>query len=133
MLVSAFLGGGPPRRVIEEARDGRIALVVPELAIEELIRVLGGKLGAERDAVVGYVEALREIAAVAPSPAGPEVTGDAADDAILACAASAEAEVLVTGDRRHLLPVEWHRGVRIVSPQALLAELPATPREPPAP
>lgn len=36
------------------------------------------------------------------------------------------------GDRRHLLPLESHRGMRVVATQALLAELPPTPGGPPA-
>lgn len=53
------------------------------------------------------------------------VTGDPADDAILACAAEAGADAVVSGDRRHVLPVGEHRGVRLITPQALLAELAA--------
>lgn len=34
-----------------------------------------------------------------------------------------DANVLVSGDRRHLLPVVEHHGVRILTPQTLLAEL----------
>ncbi|MCA1681127.1 MAG: PIN family protein, partial [Actinobacteria bacterium] len=70
-----------------------------------------------------YVEILAEIAGAAPSPRGPAVTGEPADDAILACAVAEGADVLVTGDRRHLLPLSSHGGLRIVAPQALLAEL----------
>jgi predicted nucleic acid-binding protein len=51
------------------------------------------------------------------------VTGDPGDDLILACAVQAGVDAVVSGDRRHLLPVGEHRGVRIVTPQALLAEL----------
>ena len=51
------------------------------------------------------------------------VTGDPADDEILAAAVEAGADVLVSGDHAHLLPVRAYRGVRIVTPQALLAEL----------
>jgi predicted nucleic acid-binding protein len=60
----------------------------------------------------------------APAPAEPAepVTGDPADDLILASAVKANVDVLVSGDRKHLLPVVTHRGVRIVTPQALLAE-----------
>jgi predicted nucleic acid-binding protein len=66
------------------------------------------------------------VAAVAvPDP--PEtvdaVSGDPGDDVVLASALAAGAEVLATGDRRHLLPLETHRGLRILTPQALLAEL----------
>lgn len=52
-----------------------------------------------------------------------EVSGDPADDAILASAVEAAADVLVTGDRKHLLPLGEHGGVRIMTPQALLSEL----------
>ena len=124
MLVSAFIAGGPPRLVLEAARRGAITLVVPELAIEELIRVLTGKLGADGRRVRGYVEALRALATIARIPDRSEaVSGDRADDAILACAVAERADVLVTGDRRHLLPLGEHGGVLILTPQALLAEL----------
>lgn len=32
-------------------------------------------------------------------------------------------EVLVSGDHKHLLPLGAHRGVPVLTPQALLAEL----------
>jgi predicted nucleic acid-binding protein len=48
---------------------------------------------------------------------------DPDDDLILACAEDAGVQIIVSGDRRHLLPIAEHRGVRIVTPQALLADL----------
>lgn len=93
--------------------------------VVELERILTEKLGFEPQRW-GEAEALlRELAVTAvKAPAGtPEpVTGDPADDLILACAIEAEVDVLASGDRKHLLPV-GKRGVRILSPQALLAEL----------
>ncbi|MEJ7788126.1 MAG: putative toxin-antitoxin system toxin component, PIN family [Solirubrobacteraceae bacterium] len=123
VLVSAFIAGGPPRRVLEAARDGAIELVLPEIALEELARTLLAKLGAGRNELVAYVEILAETAATAPSPSGAEVTQSPADDATLACAVAESADALVTGDRRHLLPLDNHHNVRILAPQALLAEL----------
>ena len=35
--------------------------------------------------------------------------------------------MVVSGDRRHLLPIREHRGIRILTPQALLAELAGEP------
>jgi uncharacterized protein len=64
------------------------------------------------------------VESVGPPPGTPDaVSGDPADDLILACAIAAEVEVLVSGDRKHLLPVGKRGGVRIITPQALLAEL----------
>ena len=62
-----------------------------------------------------------ELVAASGSP--PEaVTGDPDDDLILACTVQAEVDVLLSGDRRHLLPLGII-GVRVITPQALLAQL----------
>jgi predicted nucleic acid-binding protein len=42
---------------------------------------------------------------------------------ILECAVQADAQIVVSGDRRHLLLVAMDRGARITTPQQLLAEL----------
>lgn len=92
----------------------------------ELERILLGKLGFEPERWRGVEALLLDLSAepVAAPESPPEaVSGDPDDDLILACAVEARVDVLVSGDRRHLLPVRVHRGVRIVTPQTLLAEL----------
>jgi len=96
----------------------------------ELERILTGKLGFEPQRWRGVEELLVDLAAeLIPAPEAPPeaVTGDPDDDLILACAAQAEVDALVSGNRRHLLPVGKHRGVRVITPQALLAELRGSP------
>ena len=53
------------------------------------------------------------------------VSGDPDDDRILAPAAAAGAEILISGDSRHLLPLGRHQVMRIMKPQAFLAEIAA--------
>lgn len=120
-----MIADGPPSRLLEEAIDGRIELVVPELVLAELERVLTKKLGFSAEQVVPVRALLRQVATEEPAPAAAvaALTGDPADDAILACAVEAGVDVLATGDRKHLLPIGAHRGVRLLTPQALLAEL----------
>jgi uncharacterized protein len=98
---------------------------VPEPVLVELERVLKGKLGFTDERWDEVSDFLDRIAPERPRVPNrvERVTGDASDDEILACAVEAGAEVLVSGDRRHLLPVREHGGVRIVTAQALLAEL----------
>ena len=127
-----MIADGPPSRLLEEAIDGRIELVVPELVLAELERVLTKKLGFSAEQVVAVRALLRQVAteepepAPAPAAAVAALTTDPADDAILACAVEAGVDVIATGDRKHLLPIGAHRGVRLLTPQALLAELRAT-------
>ena len=124
MLVSAAIADGPPRTLLYEIADRRVQLVLPDPVMSELERVLTTKLGGARhwDRIE---RALLELDPEQP-PRPREVealTGDPNDDAILACAVQAKVDVLVTGDRKHLLPLGQHRGVRLLTPQALLAEL----------
>lgn len=126
VLVSAFIAGGPPSRMIEEAIDGRIELVLATPVLAELERVLTVKLRFGPERVREVKTLLTDLAQEildTPIDAPEPVTGDPDDDLILACAIHAELKTIVSGDRRHLLPVSEHRSVRIVSPQALLAGL----------
>jgi putative PIN family toxin of toxin-antitoxin system len=126
VLVSAFIAAGPPSRIVEEAIDGRLELVLSEPVIEELGRILVKKLAFDSERWREIDVLLTDLAAESASvPEGPieSVTRDPDDDLILACAVQAGVKALVSGDRNHLLPLGAHRGVRILTPQALLAVL----------
>ncbi len=93
--------------------------------LAELHRVLTEKLGFTAEKSTAACELLAQLATDRPeTPQRIEATtGDPADDAILATAVEAGIDVLVTGDRKHLLPIGEHHGVKLLTPQALLAEL----------
>jgi len=112
--------------VLEQAIDGGFELVLAAPVIEELERVLVSKLAFEGGRWRGVESLLTNLAIeVASRPTIPPtpISGDPDDDLILACAVEASVDVLVSGDRRHLLPLGSYKGVRIVTPQALLVEL----------
>jgi putative PIN family toxin of toxin-antitoxin system len=126
VLVSAFIAAGPPSRIIDEVIAGHLRLVLAEVVLRELGGVLRGKLKFDEQRWIAMERLLTDLATeVVPEPAAAvePVTGDPDDDLILACAVHARVDVVVSGDRRHLLPVGEHCGVRILTPQALLAEL----------
>lgn len=126
VLVSAFIAGGPPSRIIEETVDGNLDLVLLEPAMIELVRILSQKLGFSIERLKEVQALLSDIAIESqqtPSQEPEALTGDPDDDMILACAVEAQVEVLISGDRKHLLPIGEHRGVRILTPQAFLAGL----------
>jgi predicted nucleic acid-binding protein len=91
----------------------------------ELIRVLRRKQRWRTARIEAYQERL--AVALSEAPAAPlaaeSLTGDPADDRILACAIEQRVDVIVSGNRRHMLPLGASHGVRILTPQALLAEL----------
>lgn len=126
VLVSAFIAGGPPSRVIEEAIDGHVELVLAAPVLSEFERMLTAKLRFEPERVREIGTLLSDLAQEiidTPADAPEPVTGDPADDLILACAVHADIRTIVSGDRRHLLAVGEHRGTPIITPQDLLAKL----------
>ena len=93
-------------------------LVLGETVLTELRRVLRRKVGVTRETVQELEAFLRRYATVVPAARGSIRKGlDAADAAVLAEAATAAADVLVTGDRDLLAVVD--SPVKIATPRGL--------------
>ncbi len=120
-----MIADGPPRRVLELISEGAAELVLAEQVVIEFSRVLVDKLEmavADVDDLVALLDEIGSEHADAPEHVDA-VSGDSADDRILAAALGGGAEVLVSGDTKHLLPLGDYRGMRIMRPQDFLAEL----------
>ncbi len=119
VLVAAVLTDGVCAKLLRRARTRACALLVSDAILEELEQTLRKKFrlsSAEavevRAAVVEAAsEVLKETAPIVP------VCRDADDDKILACAVTAGAGFLVTGDA-DLLVLGSHAGTRILTPRA---------------
>ena len=59
---------------------------------------------------------------VVPAIIQPAIADDPDDDAVLACAVAAHADLVVSGDS-HLLQLEHYEGVRIVTPAEAVERL----------
>ena len=59
---------------------------------------------------------------IEPPRLAEAIGGGHADNRVLDCAVAASADYLVTGDRRHLLPMGVHGGTRIVNAPRFLSE-----------
>lgn len=111
--------------MLAHAEAGRLELILCDLVEVELVRVLATKAGWRPARVEAYARRLRDLARERPRAPGraEAVSGDPDDDRILACAIESRADVLVSGNRRHLLPLGERAGVRLLTAQALLLEL----------
>jgi putative PIN family toxin of toxin-antitoxin system len=128
IVVSGLLWRGNPRRVLDAARDGIVELFTSPVLLDELSDVLSRKRFAGRlelagvtvrELIVGYSTLATVIEAKSIEPV---ILRDPDDDAIIACALSAEAEFIVSGDD-DLLDLEEHLGIRILTAADLLTEL----------
>ena len=125
IVVSGLLWLGPPRRVLDRARTGAIELFTSPDLLSELEDVLSRRKFVRRldlagieahELVLGYAALARVIL---PAAISPVIEQDPDDDVVLACALSARAELIVSGDR-HLLNLKQHQGIRIVTASEFL-------------
>ena len=124
VIVSGLNFPGNERLVLELALRGRFELCLSPFILEEVAGVLGRKFDWTEERTSQALRALGDAATVVEPRRLPEmIEGGHADNRILECAVEASADYLVTGDRRHLLPLEEHRGARIFNAPSFLSEL----------
>jgi len=121
IFVSAVVFGGTCETILALARAGVIELFVSPAIRRELRSVLTRAFGWAPPRVR---EALAEVDALAsvvrPSARLSGILAHDQDHRILECAIAANADFLVTGDKKHLLPLKTFRGIRILSPRGFL-------------
>jgi uncharacterized protein len=121
VLVSAIGWGGTPGRCVEFARDNRVHGLTCVEVLGELAEKLSGKLGMDDGQIAAALAALLpflEVVAITGKLTGAQP--DPKDDKILECAIAGSATHIVTGDRKHLLPLGRFRSVEIVTPAQLI-------------
>jgi len=124
VLVSGFLFGGHCRTIIRLVSEGRIDGFISNTLLTELEGVLlRPKFGLTANQVAAIIDAVRQtFVPVVPTASVAVVKDDPDDDVVLQAALAASADVVVSGDS-HLLDLVKFRGIRIVTPADLLAEM----------
>ena len=118
VVVSASFWRGPPFDCLRAWSKRRCDVAVsPPLLAEYHETTLELKIDYPARVFVPWAELLTESAIlVFPSDRAVGVTPDPDDEMILECAQAAEANAIVTGDKKHLLPLREFRGIPIISP-----------------
>lgn len=130
IVLSAVLWQGTPHHLLKAIRQQPGVQLYSSMAlIEELADVLTRDSASKRLALIGktarealtdYVEA---IELVEPIEVLRVVAGDVDDDQVIAAAVAARANLIVSGDRKHLLPMGSHQGIAIVEAVEALRRL----------
>jgi putative PIN family toxin of toxin-antitoxin system len=120
VLVSAFLWEGTPGRLIELAGEKECRLFTSRILIDELAEVLQRKKLAKQVQATGFTaeQMLHNYQKLATTVTArrlaQQVSRDTDDDAVLACALAAQADLIVSGDD-DLLVLKQFQGIRIVT------------------
>ena len=127
VLVSALISSGTPPGLLYEAwTQGEFELVTSRAQIAELERVLAYErlrpyiAPTEAEALCETIDAMATVVETLPDV---ELSADPDDNAILATAIAADADLIVTGDKSHLLALESVEAIPIVTPRAALRHL----------
>lgn len=122
VLLSALGWRGNPYQCLELARAGKVAGVTCREILDELDEKLRARLGytpvQATEAVVGVLVFMRVVRIAGKLKV---VACDADDDKVIECAVVGGASHVVTGDRRHLIPLGTYQGIAIVTPADFLA------------
>ena len=131
VVVSALIWGGVPGRLVQTVIDGEIELASSPALMAELRDVLerphlATRLEQNRSTVEQAIALYGRLALQVSPLATPNViSADPDDDHVLACAIAAQAQLIVSGDKRHLLALQNHRGIPIVSAREALERIAA--------
>jgi putative PIN family toxin of toxin-antitoxin system len=118
-VISGLFWYGSPRRVLDAARAGAMDLFTTPGLLAELEDVLSRDKFCSRLATAGTTahELMLGYAALAtltaPAAIEPVILDDPEDDAVLACAVAARAQLVVSGDN-HLLGLRRYHNVEII-------------------
>jgi uncharacterized protein len=121
VLLSGIGWKGRPYDCLQLARLGQIQGITCQEILLELAEKLDSKLRFSAEQIAGTLaDLLTFLTFVKIAGALQVVVADPDDDKILECAVVGNATHVVTGDRRHLLPLGSFQGIAIVSPADFL-------------
>jgi len=122
VVMSALLWRGTPYRLLEAIQQRPSTQLYSSTALlEELTDVLTRPSATKRLALINNTAAqvladyVEVIELVAPIDVPRVVPGDVDDDQVIAAAVAAQADLIVSGDRKHVLPLGSHAGIAIVN------------------
>jgi putative PIN family toxin of toxin-antitoxin system len=126
IVISGLLWNGPPRRLLDAAISGTVDIYTSAMLATELREALAYPKFARRitatgdsvDRCIGRFMAIANLTATAIIEG--TVSADPDDDHVIACALSAQADLIISGDA-HLLDLKNYQRIRIVTAAAALA------------
>lgn len=122
VVLSGLIWRSHPRRLLDLAKEEAVSLYTSSALLDELADVLSREkwtaMLATRQTDAAYLMRRYGVLAkvVRPKDIGRVVPNDPDDDAVIACALTASADLIVSGDKHlHSLGGKYN-GIRIVRP-----------------
>lgn len=116
ILISSLIFGGSPRLCLETARERIIELFTSKELLLELSEKLNKKFrwsgGEVHDAIAGIA---KFATIVQPDSKINKIKSDPSDNKVLEVAQKINADFIVSGDKKHILPLKKFGKTRIIT------------------
>ena len=110
-----------PDKILKYAQQGKIKVYCSPFILEEIKKVLVIKFGySEKMAEKFIEEILKFVEIIKPKIKLSMIKEKDDDNRILEAAVTAKADFLISGDKKHILPLKKFKGIKIVKPAEFL-------------
>jgi len=121
VFVSGLTFKGKPREVLDLIWRGDIEACISFFILKELEETLKKDFSWDRDQIKYTVEKIKaKTILVQPKNRVSVIKENDDDNRILECAIEGRVQYLISGDRKHLLPLKEYQGAKILSPAEFL-------------
>ena len=121
VFVSGLTFKGKPREVLDLIWRGDIEACISSFIFRELEETLKKDFSWDRDQIKHTIEKIKaKTILIQPKNKVSVIEENDDDNRILECGVEGRAQYLISGDRRHLLPLKEYRGIKILSPAEFL-------------
>jgi putative PIN family toxin of toxin-antitoxin system len=121
VFVSGLTFKGKLREVLDLVWRGDIEACISPFILRELEETLKKDFGWDRDQIKHIIEKIKsKTTLVHPKSKVSIIIKKVDDNRILECAIEGKVQYLISGDRKHLLPLKEYQRTQIVSPAEFL-------------
>jgi len=116
VFISAFIFGGKPLEIIRLLLKGEIEVYISPFIVNEIVRIFREKFAWEESKIEEILEMIKtKTIEVYPNFRVSIISGKDDDNRILECALEGKVNYIISGDKRHILPLREFEGIKIVS------------------
>lgn len=123
IYISGIAFGGKPLKIIELALDRKFYVVTSSFILTEVKRNLIKKLEFNESEVDQLLNGIIEVSTIYEPTGAIQYIEHKQDNLVLETALLGNADILVTGDKKDLLPLKIFHGIIIEPPSAFIARL----------
>lgn len=111
---------GKPAKIFDLAVDKKIVLVTSPVILAEVAKVLEKKFNWDQQAIKKQLKVISEVAQLVVPKKRITLLGYRPDNLILEAAFEGQVNFIVTGDKKHLLPLKKFKNMAVITPSQFL-------------